>query len=421
MKIDNGYKMTEVGVIPEDWEVVDFGDIVEYTKGFAFKSGDYCQDGVRIIRVSDTTYDSIKDDNPIYIDTKNCTKYRKWILIEHDLIFSTVGSKPPMYDSLVGKVIMITKRYAGSLLNQNAVLIRSKEKNVFIQKLLLNHFRTNRYIRYIETIFRGNANQASITLKELFKFPIPLPINYSEQKAIATALSDTDELIQSLEKLIAKKRAIKQGVMQKLLTGKKRLQKFNQETEKYKNTEVGLIPEDWNIVKIKNIALISTGSRNTQDKIDSGEYPFFVRSQTVERINSYSYDGEAVLTAGDGVGTGKVFHYISGKFDFHQRVYKISDFKDNIDGYFFFLYFKNSFYNRIMQMTAKSSVDSVRMEMIAEMQIPIPPTQNEQKAIASILSDMDAEITALETKLEKYKKIKQGMMQNLLTGKIRLV
>ncbi|MEI6221425.1 MAG: restriction endonuclease subunit S, partial [bacterium] len=143
--------------------------------------------------------------------------------------------------------------------------------------------------------------------------------------------------------------------------------------EGFKQTEVGIIPEDWEVDLIRNIASISTGKKNTQDRIPEGKFPFFVRSQTIERINSYSHDGESVLTAGDGVGTGKVFHYVNGKFDIHQRVYKISDFSKHISGYFLFLYFSNNFYNRIMQMTAKSSVDSVRMEMIADMQIPLPP------------------------------------------------
>lgn len=187
----------------------------------------------------------------------------------------------------------------------------------------------------------------------------------------------------------------------------------------YKMTEIGVIPEDWNVKKIKNIASITTGKKNTQDKIEDGEYPFFVRSSSVEKINSYSFDGEAVLTAGDGVGTGKIFHYVNGKFDFHQRVYKISEFCYNLNGYFFFLYFSNHFYNRIITMTAKSSVDSVRLEMIADMQIPIPPLP-EQTAIAEVLSDTDALLTALDKLIAKKRDIKQAAMQELLTGKKRL-
>jgi type I restriction enzyme, S subunit len=188
----------------------------------------------------------------------------------------------------------------------------------------------------------------------------------------------------------------------------------------YKQTEVGVIPEDWELASIEDVAQITTGSKNTQDKIEDGEYPFFVRSQTVEHINSYSYDGEAVLTAGDGVGTGKVFHYIRGKFDAHQRVYRISEFSSRLNGYFFYLYFSNHFYNRIMQMTAKSSVDSVRREMIAKMLIPLPPTKAEQEAIAEALSDADALIEALEQLIAKKRQLKQGAMQELLTGKRRL-
>lgn len=189
--------------------------------------------------------------------------------------------------------------------------------------------------------------------------------------------------------------------------------------EGYKQTEIGVIPEDWDVDTIKNHTLITTGSRNTQDRIEEGKYPFFVRSQKVEHINTYSFDGEAVLTAGDGVGTGKVFHYIRGKFDFHQRVYKISNFDNKLDGYFFYLYFSNHFYTRIMSMTAKSSVDSVRMEMIANMKIPLPHKE-EQIAIATSLGDIQKLIEQLDQLITKKKNIKQGAMQELLTGKRRL-
>nr|WP_262414950.1 restriction endonuclease subunit S [Escherichia coli] len=211
--------------------------------------------------------------------------------------------------------------------------------------------------------------------------------------------------------------------MQQLLTGRTRLPQFAlREDGSKKGTKqsiLGEIPEDWEVDSIGNLISITTGSRNTQDRIEEGVYPFFVRSQTVERINTFSFDGEAVLTAGDGVGTGKVFHYINGKFDFHQRVYLMYNFGEIIDGYFFYIYFSNNFYDRIMSMTAKSSVDSVRREMIADMKMLLP-TKKEQTAIATILSDMDAEIQALEQRLGKTRQIKQGMMQELLTGKTRL-
>lgn len=187
----------------------------------------------------------------------------------------------------------------------------------------------------------------------------------------------------------------------------------------YQQTEVGVIPKDWGIARIDEHASIKTGSRNTQDRLEDGAYPFFVRSQKVEHINSYSYDGEAVLTAGDGVGTGKIFHYVNGKFDVHQRVYRISDFSTQLDGRYFFSQFSTRFYDRIMAMTAKSSVDSVRMEMIAGMQIALPPIQ-EQHAIATALSDVDALLEELDRLIAKKRAIKQATMQQLLTGQTRL-
>ena len=192
-----------------------------------------------------------------------------------------------------------------------------------------------------------------------------------------------------------------------------------EEAPGYKFTEVGLIPEDWEIVRIGDNTSIKTGSKNTQDRQDNGDYPFFVRSQEIESIGSYSYDGEAVLTAGDGVGTGKVFHYINGRFDVHQRVYRISDFSDQLDGRFFFYQFSTNFYNRIMSMTAKSSVDSVRLKVIADMQIGLPPL-SEQRAITEALSDVDDLLAALEGLIVKKRDIKQTAMQQLLTGKTRL-
>ncbi|AUZ75868.1 MULTISPECIES: restriction endonuclease subunit S [Aeromonas] len=187
----------------------------------------------------------------------------------------------------------------------------------------------------------------------------------------------------------------------------------------YKQTEVGVIPEDWEVAPIGSVLSITTGARNTQDKVDDGRYPFFVRSQTVERINTYSFDGEAVLTAGDGVGTGKIFHYVNGKFDFHQRVYLMYNFGERVSGYFFYLYFSNNFFERIMSMTAKSSVDSVRREMIADMKMVLP-SKVEQTAIANVLSDSDALIGALEQLIAKKQAIKSATMQQLLTGRTRL-
>lgn len=175
----------------------------------------------------------------------------------------------------------------------------------------------------------------------------------------------------------------------------------------------------WKEAPVKDLVKIETGSRNTEDKNDDGQYPFFVRSQTVERIDSFHYDCEAVLTAGDGVGTGKVFHYINGKFDAHQRVYVMSQFKQEVLGKYFYYWFSKNFYAEVAKYTAKSSVDSVRRQMIAGMVISLPSAE-EQEKIVGVLSDVDTLIADLKKLIRKKKNIRQGTMQRVLTGKNRL-
>lgn len=175
----------------------------------------------------------------------------------------------------------------------------------------------------------------------------------------------------------------------------------------------------WPEVQIRDFASIGTGARDTQDRVQSGQYPFFVRSQTVEPIDSWSFDGEAVLTAGDGVGTGKVFHYIDGKFDYHQRVYRISNFRPDVAGRYFFYQFSRNFLSRIESLTAKSSVDSVRMESISGMLIPLPE-RAEQERIVRAIDDVDDLIVVLDRLIAKRLAIKHGMMQELLSGRTRL-
>lgn len=175
----------------------------------------------------------------------------------------------------------------------------------------------------------------------------------------------------------------------------------------------------WTEEEVRSLASIGTGAKDTKDRVAGGKYPFFVRSQKVERIDSWSFDGEAVLTAGDGVGTGKVFHYIDGKFDYHQRVYRISNFRPDVSGRYFFHQFSRNFLARIESLTAKSSVDSVRMETIAGMLIPVPG-RAEQDRIVRAIDDADDLIASLERLIAKKQAIKQGMMQQLLTGRTRL-
>ena len=175
----------------------------------------------------------------------------------------------------------------------------------------------------------------------------------------------------------------------------------------------------WEQRKVKELCSISTGKSNTQDKIEDGIYPFYVRSPIIERSNRYLYDEEAVLTVGDGAGTGKVFHYVNGKYDLHQRVYRMFDFSDEVSAKYFYYYFSNHFYERVMAMTAKTSVDSVRYEMIADMDFSIPNLE-EQKKISAYFEHLDNLIILHQRELEETKKKKKSLAKLLLTGNVRV-
>lgn len=430
-------------MIPEDWVVSTFGDIVDYTKGFAFKSREYKSTGIRIIRVSDTSYDSVLDTDAVYLAEDIAPLYAKWSLREHDLVISTVGSKPPMYDSLVGKVVLIKKSHDGALLNQNAVLIRDKKRRSHIQQLLLNHFRTKRYLSFIKSIFRGNANQASITLKDLFQFGIPLPSNQSEQAAIAAALSDVDALIALLDKLIDKKRDIKKAAMQQLLTGKKRLPGFGDETKPgYKQTEVGVIPEDWDVKKCSELGSFYKGKGISSRDLVTDGLPCIMYGDIYVKFDTKFSNPDfriAKQTASNSsmARTGDLFFTSSGETA--EEIGKCVVYQGNDDIYIggdiialtpnsdndslFMAYMQNG--NMLLSQKAKlgqgHTVVHIYTEHIKSLNMPTPSTKTEQTAIAAVLSDMDAEITALESKRDKTRALKQGMMQELLTGRIRLL
>jgi type I restriction enzyme S subunit len=167
---------------------------------------------------------------------------------------------------------------------------------------------------------------------------------------------------------------------------------------------------EWKQTIFENICHITTGNMNTQDKVEDGIYPFFVRSNTVERINNYTFDGTAILTAGDGVGVGKVFHFSEGKIGVHQRVYILSDFKCNAR--YLYYYFSSRFYDRVKRMSAKNSVDSVRYDMIAKMPLSLP-NENEQNRIAKVLTLLDERIATQRKVIEKLQSLIGGIYKSI--------
>lgn len=180
---------------------------------------------------------------------------------------------------------------------------------------------------------------------------------------------------------------------------------------------LGEIPNSWQVKKLKYLCKVTTGNKDTVNAVEDGKYPFFVRSQTVERINSIGADCEAVLTAGDGVGVGKVYHYYKGKFDFHQRVYMLYDFGDVI-GRFVYYYLSSNFYKVALEGNAKSTVDSLRLPQFLNFAFSLP-TIKEQDWIVDFLDHETAKIDSLITKQEKLiellKEKRQAVISHAVT------
>lgn len=212
----------------------------------------------------------------------------------------------------------------------------------------------------------------------------PLP----EQQKIADFLSLVDQRIEKQRQLIESLKKYKRGALSRI---------FND-------------IEDWEKSEAKDIATIETGCSNTQDNNPNGLYPFYIRSANIARSDKYIFDGEAVLTIGDGQ-IGKVYHYINGKFDCHQRVYMITKFK-KISGRYFYHFFSTFFYNRAIKMSAKNTVDSVRMDMIAQMPIYFPDKEK-QEQIVSTLDTIDRFINKQTELLEQMTSLKKGFLQQM--------
>ena len=282
--------------------------------------------------------------------------------------------------------------------------INKKVERDFLYYVILNEASQQFFLINAAGAAVKNLNAEIIKL-----LPVAIP-SPEEQQKIADCLSSLDELITAQSQKLQALKAHKKGLMQQL---------FPAEGETVPKLRFAEFKDsgDWEEKVIGETAKVTTGNKDTQNKVDNGLYPFFVRSQTIERINSYSYDGEAILTSGDGVGVGKNFHYINGKFDYHQRVYCIYNFNKNICGQFVYLYFSEHFNERVMRMSAKNSVDSVRMAMITEMPIFLPSLKEQQK-IADCLSSLDEQISAQTEKIETLKTHKKGLMQALFLSEL---
>ena len=230
---------------------------------------------------------------------------------------------------------------------------------------------------------KSTSAQPGIYLGDLANISFSFPENKEEQKMIGRLFTGLNSTITLQQRKLNSLQKLQKRLLQKM---------FPKKGENITEIRFPEFSDAWKQRKVKELCSISTGKSNTQDKVDDGEYPFYVRSPIVERSKKYLYDEEAVLTVGDGVGTGKVFHYVNGKYDLHQRCYRMFNFSEELNAKYFYHIFSKMFYKRVMSMTAKTSVDSVRMDMIADMEIPVPNIK-EQEKIGAFFSDIDNLIT----------------------------
>ena len=264
------------------------------------------------------------------------------------------------------------------------------------------YLNSNAYHHQLLPLMQG-IKVLSLSRSNIQKTSVSYPIEVKEQKFIANYFSQLDNLITLHQRKYDKLQVLKKAMLEKM---------FPKNGSSVPEIRFKGFTDAWEQRKAKDLCSISTGKSNTQDRVDDGIYPFYVRSPIVEHSNRYLFDEEAVLTVGDGVGTGKVFHYVNGKYDLHQRVYRMFDFSEEITAKYFYYYFSNHFYDRVMAMTAKTSVDSVRYEMIADMDIALPKVK-EQMAISAYFDRLDHLITLHQRELEKLQNIKKSMLEKM--------
>jgi len=433
MELKEGYKQTEVGLIPEDWEVSPLSVLTTLmTNGFVGTAKiHYTESDEGILYIqgynveeNDFNFNGIKRVSPEFHK-----KQSKSCLRKGDLLTVQTGD--------VGLTTIVPKELEGS--NCHALIITRFKKERLNSKFFAYYLNSAQGRARLKEIEIGTTMK-HINVGDMIHFLVPIPHTKAEQTAIATALSDADALIQSLEKLIAKKRLIKQGAMQELLTGKRRLPGFEKQ-KGYKQTEVGVIPEDWEVKIIEEIAEVRSGKRlplGCHLTEQETPYPYIRVADMFEGevfLGNIKYVPESVYPAIKNyrIFKGDIFISVAGTLGIVGRIPDALDganLTENADrltnincdrDYLLFVLISSLIQNTIESERTLGAQPKLALTRIRKFQIPLPPTKTEQTRIATILADMDSEISALETKLAKYKQVKQGMMQNLLTGKIRLV
>lgn len=408
--IETKFKQTELGLIPDDWTICPLGDVAINSTGLTYSPDNVCSYGTLVLRSSNIQNDVLCFRDNVFV---NMPIPQRAMARKGDvLVCVRNGSKV-----LIGKSAVVTKDNMAF----GAFMTILRPVNID-ERYLLFLWRSDFVQEQIKTSLGATINQ--ITNADIQRYVVVLPPQ-KEQIRIANALSDVDALLVSLDKLIAKKKAIKQGSMQQLLIGKQRLKGYD---------------KPWVSFRIEELFDLGNGytpSKEVASYWNNGTIPWFrmedirtngrILKDSIQHITKKAVKGGGLFPAGSFIlsTTATIGEHAlliadslaNQRFTFlNRKVNRVSD----IDQMFFFHYLF------IIGDWCRANINdggllAVNMTDLKNYECKIPPTLDEQCAIASILTDMDAEITELESKKAKYTAIKQGMMQQLLTGKIRLI
>lgn len=402
MLIPQEYKQTEFGVVPKDWDITTIGKACYINPN----NGEIPN---KFLYIDLESVNRGFLEKKKYINKKEAPSRAQRLVKKKDVLFQLV--RPYQQNNY------FNTKYTVAVASTGYAVLREHLINI---DLIYQIIHTKNFTKQVLDKCTGTSYPA-ITSTNFENVKFCYPKNYLEQKCIATVLNDTDKLINNLNKLIKKKIAIKQGVMQELLTGKRRLPGFNGK---------------WVKKRLENFIFIQNGySFNSETFSDIGVNVIRISDINNKIINckkTVKYDGvinpnfcvhkNDILIAMSGATVGKVGVYMDNKISYiNQRVGKVVLKGNNINTYFLFNFFCSKIFEKILgEIITAGAQPNISGKQIEDIYLKIPQVR-EQEAIANILSDMDDEIKKLEIKLQKYKKIKQGMMQQLLTGRIRLL
>ena len=404
-----------LGDIPSHWKVRRLGTLAEMRVSNVDKHSKDGEASVRLCNYVDVyKNDVITGDLPFMRATASESEISRFRLERGDVL---ITKDSETWDD-IGVPALVSEAADDLISGYHLALLRPDSQTLKGAYLSLSlRSKAAAYQFHVEA--RG-VTRYGLTHSGIKSVTLPLP-PLSEQTAIVRYLDHADSrvrrYISAKERLIELLTEQRQAILNQAIT---RGLDPNVHLKPSGVEWLGDVPAHWKIQRLRTLANITTGDKDTIDRQDEGRYPFFVRSQNVERIDTWTFDGEAVLTAGDGVGVGRVFHYIKGKFDYHQRVYKFSDFR-SVEGRFFFYYFSSVLRFEVMQGTAKSTVDSLRLPMLQNFLVTVPPPTEQADIVEHLdktTSDIDIAITLARRQIELMQEYRTRLVADVVTGKM---